>query len=87
MSYKAGLDYTKTIPWKLLYLRSRVGELKGTASSMPRGEDSYVNASGILVVSRLVGNLPFWTQFEMVRALIKSQHLKPSIVFQESKNL
>lgn len=68
--------YTKIMPWILLYLWSRVGELKGAASSMPRGEDSYVNASGILVVSRLVGNL-----------LNKSQHLRPSVVFQESKNV
>lgn len=60
--------YTKIMPWMLLYLWSRVGELKGAASSMPRG--------GILVVSRLVGNL-----------LNKSQHLRPSVVFQESKNV
>ena len=45
--------YTKIMPWILLYLWSRVGELKGTASSLARlrGEDSYVNASGILFVS------------------------------------
>lgn len=77
--------YAKLMPCILLYLWRRVGELKGGASSMARGEDSYVKGSGTLVISHRGVKCSFWYQFGMLRAFIKTQYLKPSLSFKSQR--